>query len=70
MLLPKIIIVVLLLAIIASLFSGLVFLMRDSSRSRRTVNMLKLRVGLSITLILFLALSFYMGWLRPHGLTG
>jgi hypothetical protein len=66
--LPKIILVVLLLAIVASLFSGLFFLMNDDSSRRRTLTALKVRVGLSITLLVFLALAFWNGWLKPHGL--
>jgi hypothetical protein len=66
---PKLIIVALLLAIVVSLFSGLAFLLRDSSSSRRTVWALTVRVGLSITLVLFLLLSLHMGWIKPHGLS-
>lgn len=66
--LPKIILVVLLLAIVASLFSGLFFLMKDDSSKRRTLTALKVRVGLSIVLLIFLALAFTNGWLKPHGL--
>ena len=67
--LPKIILVVLLMAIVASLFSGLFFLMHDDSSKRRTLTALKIRVGLSIALLVFLALAFTHGWLKPHGLT-
>ena len=66
--LPKLILITLLLAIVVSLFSGLFFLMRDDSSRRRTLTALKIRVGLSITLLIFLALAFANGWLRPHGL--
>ncbi len=66
--LPKIVLVVLLLAIVASLFSGLFFLLKDESRQRRTLTALKVRVGLSIALLIFLALAFAYGWLEPHGL--
>jgi hypothetical protein len=66
--LPKIILLVLLAAIVASLFSGLFFLMRDKSPQRRTLTALKIRVGLSIVLLIFLALAFTNGWLQPHGL--
>lgn len=59
-----------LLAIVATLFSGLFFLMKDSSQRRRTLLALKLRVGLSIALLAFLALAFTNGWLRPHGIAG
>ncbi len=65
--LPKLIIAVLLLAIIVSLFSGLFFLIRDSSNSRRTMRALTVRVGLSVTLIVFLIVAVSMGWLHPHG---
>ena len=68
--LPKIILVALLLAIVASLFSGLFFLMNDDSAKRRTLTALKIRVGLSIALLVFLALAFTNGWLKPHGLGG
>jgi hypothetical protein len=67
-LLPKIILVVLLMAIVASLFSGLFFLLKDESHQRRTLTALKVRVGLSIMLLIFLALAFSQGWLKPHGL--
>ncbi|HUR42384.1 MAG TPA: twin transmembrane helix small protein [Verrucomicrobiae bacterium] len=66
--LPKVILVALLLAIVASLFSGLFFLMKDESNKRRMLTALKVRVGLSIALLVFLALAFTNGWLEPHGL--
>ena len=66
--LAKATLIVLLLAIVASLFSGLFFLMNDESRERRVLTALKVRVGLSILLLIFLALAFSQGWLRPHGL--
>jgi hypothetical protein len=59
--------VVLLLAIVVSLFSGLFFLMQDDSSKRRTLTALKVRVALSIVLLIFLALAFSQGWLTPHG---
>ena len=65
--LAKIILVALLLAIVVSLFSGLFFLMKDDSRERRVLTALKIRVGLSIALLIFLALAFSQGWLEPHG---
>ncbi len=63
----KIIIILLLLGIIISLFSGLFFLLKDESKSHRTVNALSWRVGLQLALILVLIIAFFMGWLRPHG---
>ena len=67
--LAKLILIALLMAIVVSLFSGLFFLMKDDSHRRRTLTALKIRVGLSITLLIFLALAFANGWLKPHGLT-
>jgi hypothetical protein len=66
--LVKIVIVVLLLAILASLMTSMSFLIRDESSRRRTLTSLKLRVALSITLMLFVLLSWHMGWIEPHGL--
>lgn len=67
MLFAKLIIVALLLGIVVSLFSGLFFMMRDNSRTPRMLTSLKLRVGLSIALMLFLLLSWSQGWIQPHG---
>ncbi len=67
--LVKIIIVAFLIAIVGALFSGLFFLLKDPSTSndRRTVRALTMRVGLSIAFVLFLVLSYFMGWIHPHG---
>ena len=70
--LVKIIIVAFLLAIVASLFSGLYFLLKDqgTSNDRRTVKALTISVGLSIAFAIFLILSYFMGWIHPHGVGG
>ena len=62
----KVVVIVLLLAVLVSLFSGLVFLVRDSDKqdSTRLLRALKIRVVLSIVLILFLVLSFALGWIE------
>lgn len=64
----KLIIAVLLLAILVSLFSGLFFLIKDSSKSKRTLRALSFRVGLQVALIAFLLLATTLGWIHPHGL--
>lgn len=61
------IIVLLLLAIIISLFTGFYFLMKDEGDSKRTVNALSWRVGLQLLLIVVLVVAFLMGKIRPHG---
>jgi hypothetical protein len=66
--LPKLIVVVFLLAIVGVLFSGMVFLVRDPSRSRRTLRSLTWRVALQLLLIGFLVFAYLLGWIRPHGL--
>lgn len=66
----KLVIVLLLLAIIVSLIFGGVFLVKDSSKSKRVVTALTWRVGLQVALILLLILAFFMGWLVPHGVGG
>lgn len=66
--LTKIVIIAFLIAIVTALMSSLVFLVRDPSDRQRTLRGLKLRVGLSVSLILFVLLSYQMGWIRPHPL--
>lgn len=68
MLIVKIIIVVLLLLILVSLGAGMFSLVKDRGESNRTVKFLSLRIGLSILVFLFIAFSFYMGWIQPHGI--
>lgn len=62
----KTIIVLFLLAIVVALFTAMFFMLKDDGRSKRTVWMLTLRVGLSVTLILFLIIAAWQGWISPH----
>lgn len=62
----KFIIVVLLLAVLAALFSSVFFLVKDKSDKRRTLALLKLRVALSVMLIVFVIIAYAMGWIHPH----
>ena len=57
----KVLVILLLLAIVGSLFSGLFFLYRDRGEGVRTVKMLTLRIGLSIALFLMLLIGFRLG---------
>jgi succinate dehydrogenase hydrophobic anchor subunit len=63
---PKIVVVLLLLAIVVALFSGMYFLLKDGSDKRRTVKALTWRVGLQVGLILFLVVAYFLGWIQPH----
>lgn len=60
----KIVIVFVFIFIIISLFAGLYFLLKDQSRSRRTVQSLILRVSLAIFLLLIILFGFYSGELK------
>jgi len=64
----KLVIAALLIAIVISLFSGLLFMMKDSSSSKRTVRALTVRVALSATLIILLIVGTQLGWIHPHGI--
>ncbi|MBX3678809.1 twin transmembrane helix small protein [Cognatazoarcus halotolerans] len=59
----RILVIVFLLLILASLGSALLFLLRDKGQGERTVKALAIRVGLSITLFLILMGGFASGWL-------
>ena len=62
----KVIIVVLLIGVIISLFSGLVFLFKDTGRSdsKRTLYALGVRITLAGALLLTIFYGFYTGQLR------
>jgi hypothetical protein len=58
----KIVVIVFLLLIIASLASALFYLVTDRGQSKRMVTALALRVGLSMTLFLLLVAGHYLGF--------
>jgi hypothetical protein len=57
----KLIILLMLLGVIGSLFSGLFFLYRDQGTGDRTVKALTLRISLSIALFILLMLGYRFG---------
>lgn len=65
--LVKTAIVIFLLFILASLGSGLFFLIKDKGKSRRTAQALTLRIALSIGLFVALFIAFATGLITPHG---
>ncbi|HUV23376.1 MAG TPA: twin transmembrane helix small protein [Gammaproteobacteria bacterium] len=67
MLIVKIIIVVLLGLIVLSLAAGMFSMISDRENTNRTVKMLTIRIALSIVTFIFIFISFYMGWIQPHG---
>ncbi|MDH3531286.1 MAG: twin transmembrane helix small protein [Gammaproteobacteria bacterium] len=61
----KLIVLILLAAIVISLGSGLFFLAKDDHGSPRLLQALKVRVGLSIALIMFLVAAYQLGLMSP-----
>jgi heme/copper-type cytochrome/quinol oxidase subunit 4 len=59
----RIVILVLLVAVIASLFSGLYFLYRDKGTTNRAVISLTIRITLSLIVFALLMASYYFGWI-------
>lgn len=57
------VVILMLVLIVASLGSGLFFVMRDDHNSKRAVKVLAIRVGLSVALFLVLMGSYYFGFI-------
>ena len=57
----KIVIIILLFAVVVSLFSGLFFIYRDKGQSDRAVKALTVRIVLSIVVFVLLMGSYYFG---------
>lgn len=64
----KAIIVLVFIGIVASLASGLYFLVNDKGDSRRTLRALTFRIGLSVGLFAFLMILIGLGVIEPHGI--
>lgn len=62
----KAVVVLMLLGVVGSLFSGLFFLYRDPGSSVRTARALTLRIGLSIALFLLLLASLRLGFVPGY----
>jgi hypothetical protein len=60
----KIIVLLFLAFILASLFSALYFLIKDKGQSEHTAKALTIRVALSITLFVLLMLGFHFGFIH------
>ena len=64
----RIVALLFIVAILASLAGALYCLIRDKGQSDRTVRMLTVRVGFSIALFLLLMGGYYFGFIPPTGL--
>lgn len=65
----KIIVVVLLIAIVISLFRAMNYMLKAKGQGdeRKMARMLAWRVSLTALLFVILVLSMWMGWVTPHG---
>ena len=64
------VIVAFLALILWNLFAGLYYMLVDSAGSKRTVNALTWRIGLSVVLILLVAAGMATGVSEGHGVGG
>ena len=64
----RILILLLLLAVVVSLFSGLYFVYKDKGNSNRAVISLTVRIALSLLVFVLLIVSYYFGWIPSTGL--
>ena len=64
--LPKLIIVVIFIAILVALFSGMFFMIKDKGDSTRNVKSLSIRIGLSLALFAMLILAYCTGLIQPN----
>jgi hypothetical protein len=62
------IVIAALIAIVAALGSALYYLYHDRGQGTRMVKALAIRVALSAALIVFLVVSYKMGWIGETGL--
>jgi hypothetical protein len=66
--LVKVLIVACLIAIVASLGSGLFHLVNDKGESKKMVRALTVRIALSVALFILLFIAWSQGMIEPHGL--
>jgi Protein of unknown function (DUF2909) len=65
----KILIVIILFAIVASLGSALFHLSSGKGDSKKMARALTIRVGLSLVLFILLIVAYYNGLITPHGVS-
>lgn len=59
----KYVVIALLIAIVASLGSGLVYLTRSDSEPTSLLRSLQIRIALSVSLVLLLVAAWFFGWI-------
>ena len=60
----KFVVLALLAAIVISLGTGLFYLRSEDADSPKMLRALQVRVGLSLVLIVFLVVSYFLGWIE------
>lgn len=63
----KIIVVLILIGIIASMASAMFYLVKDHGQKDRMVKALSVRIGMSVALFGLLYLLAWLGYITPHG---
>ena len=64
----RIVILLLLVVVLASLFSGLYFVCKDKGGTNRAVIALTIRIAASLLVFAILIVSYYFGWIGERGL--
>jgi hypothetical protein len=64
----RIVVILLLLVVLASLFSGLYFVYKDKGSTNRAVIALTIRIAVSVLVFVILVVSYYFGWITERGL--
>lgn len=65
----KALIILVFLAVVASLGSGLFHLVSDKGESKKMANALTLRITLSVLLFVILFAAWWGGLIQPHGIS-
>lgn len=65
----KYVIITFFIFIVYSLGSALFYMMKDGSQSKRMVKALTFRIALSLLMFIVLIFSFWMGWIKPTGVS-
>jgi succinate dehydrogenase hydrophobic anchor subunit len=66
--LVKIFLVLIVLSMLVTLGTGLVYLIKDQGRSERTLKTLMVRAGFTVVLLIILLVGIATGWIVPHPL--
>jgi putative copper export protein len=68
--LKTLLVIAFLIVIVWNLGAGLYYLLVDRGQTKRTVNALTRRIGVSVLLILLVVIGIYSGVIKPHGVGG